>query len=115
MHIFHSSKSNVLWKRKQPASSKIQYQGISETKFRRSQRIIENENDELEIKPCAKRRKFVKKPKTDVESPSCKQCKWIEFGEAYFCQMFQYNNKKASDGLKKLDRIGIILEDFHMP
>ena len=60
--------------------------------IRKNQKVIENQNDELEVKPYpkTKKRKINEKPKVDIECPSCKQRSWIEFDKSYFCQNSEF-------------------------
>ena len=69
-----------------------QYQDIKETKIGRNQEVIKDEDVHLQVKPHPKaKRKTFEKPKIDVECPSCKQRKWIEFDKRYSFSNCEYN------------------------
>ena len=81
----HPTENNILRKRDEPKSLRTQYQLLNETKIRRNQKVIKNDNDELVVKnypknknkqPIIQQQKF--KP---PNCPSCKQNTWLEFDE----------------------------------
>ena len=85
----HPTQNIILRKRDPPTSPRTQYQVQNETKIRRNQKVIRNDNDELVVKnypknknkqPIIQQQKF-KPPKC----PSCKQNNWLEFDKGYYC------------------------------
>ena len=64
------------------------YQVISQSRIRKNQKVLKNENIELEVKPYPKKenKNLLKNQKIVVECPSCKQRSWVEFYEGCFCQ-----------------------------
>ena len=103
----HPTENIILRKRDPPASLRTQYQIQHETKIRRNQKVIKNDNDQLVVKnypknkqPIIQQQKF--KP---PNCPSCKQNTWIEFDKGYYCTNCEYIiNKQKHEIDKKVRR-----------
>ena len=83
----HPTENIILRIRDPPTSLRTQYQVQNETKIRRNQKVIKNDNDELIVKnypknkqPIIQQQKF--KP---PNCPSCKRNNWLEFDKGYYC------------------------------
>ena len=90
-------------KRDPPTSLRTQYQIQNETKIRRNQKVIKNDNDQLVVKnypknkqPTIQQQKF-KAPKC----PTCKQKIWLEFDKSYYCTNFEYIINKQKHQIDK--------------
>ena len=98
----HPSESIILRKRDPPTSLRTQYQVQNETKIRRNQTIIKND-DQLIVKnypknnqPIIQQQKF--KP------PNCSTCKqntWLEFDKGYYCTNCEYIINKQRHQIEK--------------
>ena len=53
----HPTENRILRKRDPPSSLRTQYQVQNETKIRRNQKVIKNDNDQLEVKIYPKNQK----------------------------------------------------------
>ena len=49
-YIIHPAENIILRKRDEPKSLRTQYQVQNETQFRRNQKVIKNDNDQLLVK-----------------------------------------------------------------
>ena len=88
---FHPTENIILRKRDEPKSLRTQYQVQNETQIRRTQKVIKNNNDELEVKNYPKNKN--KQPKIQKQLPNCPSCKrniWLEFGKGYYCKNCEY-------------------------
>ena len=99
----HPTENIILRKRDPPASSRTQYQVQNETKIRRNQKVIKNDNNELLVKnypknkqPIIQQQKF--KP---PNCPSCKQNNWLEFDKGFYCQNCEYIINKQKHQIDK--------------
>ena len=65
---------------------RTQYQVIHETEIRRNQKVIKNENDEVEVRsyPTTKKKKTSEESKLDNDCPIRKQRNWIDFDKGHF-------------------------------
>ena len=88
----HPTENINLRKRDPPTSLKTQYQVQNETRIRKNQKVIKNDNDQLIVKtypnnkqPIIQQQKF--KP---PNCPSCKQNMWLEFDKGYYCTNCEY-------------------------
>ena len=80
-YLIHPTENYILRKRIPPSSLRTQYPVQNESKIRRNQKVIKNDNNELLVKnypknkqPIIQQQKF-KPPKC----PTCKQNTWLEF------------------------------------
>ena len=94
----HPTENIILRKRDPPTSLRTQYQVQNETKIRRNQKNIKNDNNQLVVKNYPKiKQPMQQKPKLP-NCPSCKQNNWLEFDKGYYCQNCEYIiNKETSD------------------
>ena len=99
----HPTKNNILRLRDEPKSLRTQYQVQNETKVRRNQKVIKNDNDQLIVKnypknkqPIIQQQKF--KP---PNCPSCKQNNWLEFDKGYYCTICEYIINKQKHQIDK--------------
>ena len=65
--------NNILRKRDEPKSLRTQYQVKNETKIRRNQQIIKNDNDQLIVKNFPKNKQPIIQQQT-FEPPNCPNC-----------------------------------------
>ena len=90
----HTLYDIILGKREPSKILRTQYQVISETKVRRTQKVIKHDILQLEVKRYPKKTlPITEKPKIDLPFYlSCKQKNWVEFSHAYFCQNCDFIN-----------------------
>ena len=99
----HPTENVILRKRNPPTSLRTQYQVQNQTKIRRNQKVIRNDNDQLIVKnypknkqPIIQQQKF--KP---PNCPSCKQNNWLEFDKGCYCQNCEYIINKQKHQIDK--------------
>ena len=99
----HPTENIILRRRDPPTSLGTQYQVQNETKIRRNQKVIKNDNDQFLVKnypknkhPIIQQQKF--KP---PNCPSCKRNKWLEFGKGYYCKKCEYIINKQKHQIDK--------------
>ena len=99
----HPIENIILRKRDPPSSLRTQYQVQNETKIRRNQKVIKNDNDQLVVKnypkneqPIIQQQKF--KP---PNCPSCKQNIWLELDKGYYCINWEYIINKQKHQIDK--------------
>ena len=107
----HPTENIILRLRDEPKSLRTQYQVQNETKIRRNQKVIKNDNNQLVVKiypknnqPNSQQPKF--KP---PNCPSCKRKNWLEFDKGYYCKNCEYiinKQKHQIDKKKFLDKKG---------
>ena len=102
----HPTENIILSKKDPPSSLRTQYQVKKETKIRRNQKVIRNDNDQLLVKNYPKNKQL-------PNCPSCKQNKWLEFDKGYYCKNCEYiiNKQKHQIDKKFLDKIMIFQLD----
>ena len=86
----HPTENIILGKRDPPTSLRTQYQVQKETKIRRNQKVIKNDDDQLLVKNYPKNKK---QPIINQKLPNCRSCKrnnWLEFDKGYYCQNCEY-------------------------
>ena len=99
----HPTENIILRKRDPPTSLRTQYQVQNQTKIRRNQKVVKNDN-QLIIKnnpknnkqPVSQEQKF--KPPS---CPSCKQNKWLEFEKCWYCKNCEYIINKQKHQIDK--------------
>ena len=100
----HPTENIILRKRDPPTSLTTQYQIQNETKIRRNQKIIKNDNDQLVVKNYPKNKNkqpiIQQQPKLP-NCPSCKRNNWIEFNKGYYCKNCEYIINKQKDQIDK--------------
>ena len=103
----HPTENINLRLRDEPKSLRTQYQVQNETQIRRNQKVIRNDNNQLEVKnypknkqPIIQQQKF--KP---PNCPNCKQKNWLEFDKGYYCKNCEYIiNKQKHQNNKEILR-----------
>ena len=99
----HPTENIILRKRDPPTSLRTQYQVQNDTKIRRNQRVIKNDNDELIVKNYPKNKQpIIQQQKYKIPNcPSCKQNTWLEFDKGYFCKNCEYIINKQKHQIDK--------------
>ena len=99
----HPTENIILRKRDPPTSLRTQYQIQNETKIRRNQKVIKNDNNELVVKnypknkqPSIQQQKF--KP---PNCPICKKNTWLEFDKGFYCTNCEYIINKQKHQIDK--------------
>ena len=98
----HPTENIILRKRDPPTSLRTQYQVQNETKIRRNQKVIKNDNDQLVVKNYPKN--INKQPIIQKQLPSCPSCKqnnWLEFDKGYYCTNCEYIINKQKHQIDK--------------
>ena len=96
----HPTENIILKLRDEPKSLRTQYQVQNETKIRRNQKVIKNDNDQLIVKNYPKN----KQPSIQKQLPNCPNCKrknWIEFNKSFYCQNCEYIINKQKHQIDK--------------
>ena len=95
----------ILRKRDEPKSLRTQYQVQNETKIRRNQKVIRNDDNQLIVKnyPKNKNKQSInQQQKFDLPNcPSCKQNNWLEFDKGYYCTNCEYIINKQKHQIDK--------------
>ena len=88
----HPTENIILRKRNPPNSLRTQCQIQNETKIRRNQKVIKNDNDQLIVKNYLKNKQPIQQqPKFKTPNcPSCKRNNWLEFDKDYYGQNCEY-------------------------
>ena len=88
----HPTENIILQKRDEPKSLRTQYQVQNETKIRRNQKVIKNDNDQLVLKnyPKKKQPNIQQKKFKPPNCPTCKQNIWLEFDKGHYCTNCEY-------------------------
>ena len=84
-------------------SLKTQYQVQNETKIRRNQKVIENDNAQLIVKSYPKNKQPIIQQQK-FKPPSCHSCKqnnWLEFDKGYYCTNCEYIINKQKHQIDK--------------
>ena len=98
----HPTENIILRKRDPPTSLRTQYQVQNETKIRRNQKVIKNDNDQLVVKNYPKN--INKQPIIQKQLPSCPSCKqnnWLEFDKGFYCRNCEYIINKQKHQIDK--------------
>ena len=103
-HKIHPTENIILRKRDPPTSLRTQYQVQNETKIRKNQKVIKNNNNELEVKKYPKNRQPIIQKFTPPNCPTCKQKNWLEFDKGYYCKNCEniFNREKHQIDIKVL-------------
>ena len=104
----HPTENIILKLRDEPKSLRAQYQVQNNTRIRKNQKVIENDNDELIVKDYPKNKN--KQPNIHQQLPNCPSCKrnnWLEFDKGYYCKNCEYiiNKQKHQIDKKYVDKI----------
>ena len=99
----HPTENIILRKRDEPKSLKIQYQVQNETKIRRNQKVIKNDNDQLVVKNYhRKKQPIIQQQKLKPPNcPTCKQNDWLGFDNGYYCTNSEYIINKQKHQIDK--------------
>ena len=99
----HPTENIILRKRDEPKSLRTQYQVQNETKIRRNQKVIKNDNDQLLVKNHPKNKQaIIQQQKFKPPScPSCKQNIWLQFDKSYYCTNCEYIINKQKHQIDK--------------
>ena len=98
----HPTENIILRKRDPPTSLRTQYQVQNETKIRRNQKVIKNDNDQLVVKNYPKninKQSIIQKQLPNC--PSCKQNTWLEFDKGWYCRNCEYIINKQKHQIDK--------------
>ena len=98
----HPTENIILRLRDEPKSLRTQYQVQNETKIRRNQKVIKNDNDQLIVKNYHKNKK--KQSIIQHQLPNCPSCKrnnWLEFDKGYYCRNCEYIINKQKHQIDK--------------
>ena len=85
----HPTENIILRKRDPPTPLRTQYQVQNETRIRKNQNVIKNDNDQLVIKNCPRNKQTI----IQKQLPNCLSCKqnlWLEFDKGYYCKNCEY-------------------------
>ena len=98
----HPTENIILRKRDPPTSLRTQYQVQNETQIRRNQKVIKNDNDQLEVKnyPKNKNKQLIIQ-KQLPSCPSCKKNNLLEFDKGYYCRNCEYIINKQKHQIDK--------------
>ena len=101
-HKIHPTENIILRKRDPPTSFRTQYQVQNETKIRRNQKVIKNDNDRLIVKNYPKNKN--KQPIIQQQLPNCPSCKrnnCLEFEKGYYCRNCEHIINKQKHQIDK--------------
>ena len=88
----HPTENILLGLRDESNSLRTQYQIRNDTKIRRNQKFIKNDNDELIVinYPKNKNKQTIPRQSKLPNCPSCKRNNWLEFDKVYYCKNCEY-------------------------
>ena len=98
----HPTENIILGLLDEPTSLRTQYQVQNETKIRRKQKVIRNDNNQLIVKNYPKNKN--KQPSIQQQLPNCTSCKrnnWLEFDKGYYCKNCEYIINKQKHQIDK--------------
>ena len=98
----HPTENIILRLRDEPKSLRTQYQAQNNTRIRKNQKIIKNDNDELIVKDYPKNKN--KQPIIHQQLPNCPSCKrnnWLDFDKGYYCKNCEYIINKQKHQIDK--------------
>ena len=96
----HPTENIILRKRDAPASLRTQYQVQNDTKIRRNQKVVKNDNNQLIVKNYPKN----KQPLIQQQLPNCPSCtrnNWLELSKGYYCTNCEYIINKQKHQIDK--------------
>ena len=97
----HPTENIILRKRDEPKSLRTQYQLQNDTKIRRNQKVIKNDNDELLVKNYPRKKQPIHQQPKLPNCPSCKRNNWLEFDKGYYCKNCEYIINKQKHQIDK--------------
>ena len=101
----HPTENIILRKRDPPTSLGTQYQVQNETQIRKNQKVMKNDNNQLEVKNYPKNKN--KHPIIQKQLPNCPSCKqntWLEFDKGFYCTNCEYIINKQKHQIDKKNR-----------
>ena len=99
----HPTENIILRKRDPPLSLRTQYQVQNNNQFRKNQKVIKNDKDELVVKNYPEKKQIIQQPKFKPPNcPSCKQTHWLDFDKGSYCRICEniINKQKHQIGEK---------------
>ena len=110
----HPTENIILRKRNTSTTLRTQYQVQNETKIRRNQKVVKNDDDLLIVKNYPENKN--KQPIFQQQLPSCPSCKrnnWLEIDKGYYCKNCEFimNKQKHQIDKKISDKIEIFQLD----
>ena len=107
----HPTENIILRLRDEPKSLRTQYQIQNETKIRRNQKDIKND-DQLIVKNYPKNKQPIIQQQQKFKPPNCPSCKsnnWLEFDKSCYCKKCEYiiNKQKHQTDKEFSDKIEI--------
>ena len=97
----HPTENIILRKRDEPKSLRTQYQIQNDTKIRRNQKVIKNDNNQLIVKNYPKNKNIQQQKFKPPNCPICKRNKWLEFDKGYYCTNCEYIINKQKHQIDK--------------
>ena len=108
----HPTENIILRKRDPPQSLRRQYKVRNETQIRKNQKVLKNDNDQLEVKNDndelevknfpKKKQPIIHQPKFKPPNcPCCKRNNWLDFDKGYYCQNCEYIFNKQKHRIDK--------------
>ena len=99
----HPAKINITEIRDEPKSFRTPYQVQNETKIRRNQKVIKNDNNQLIVKNYPRNKQPIQQQQKlkPPNCPSCKRDNWLDFDKGYYCQNCEYIINKQRHQIDK--------------
>ena len=101
----HPTEIIILRKRDSPFSLRTQFQVQNETRIRKNQNVIKNDEDELLVKKYLKNKQpFFQNQQQKFKPPDCptyKQITCLEFDKGYYCRNCEYIINKQKHQIDK--------------
>ena len=97
----HPTKHIILWKRDPPTSLRTQYKVQNNTQTKKNQKVIKNNNNELEVKNYPANKQPTIQIFKPPNCPRCKQNNWSEFDKGYYCRNCEYIIFKQNHQVEK--------------
>ena len=99
----HPTENIILGLRDEPKSLRTHYQVQNETQIRKNQKVIKNDNNELEVKNYPKNKQPIQQ-QLKFKPPNCpnrKRNNWLEFDKGYYCKNCEYIINKQKHQIDK--------------
>ena len=99
----HPTEKIILRLRDEPKSLRTQYQVQNETRIRKNQKVIKNDNDQLIVKNYPKNKQPINQQQKfkPPNCPNCKQNNWLDFDKGYYCTNCEYIINKQEHQIDK--------------
>ena len=105
----HPAEDIILGDRDPSKSLRGQHQVQKETQMSKNQKVIRNNNNELEVKEFPKSKQpLIQHQQLKIKPPNCpsfKRKNWLVFSKGYYCQTCEYNFNKQKHQVDKKVRI----------